>query len=360
MTVETENFVKSYVKETIELKMHQNVPNKSKGVLGHFKNVMIDDSTTIHLPDTLVNDYPGNVSMGEKKAVAKIHAMYNLTKNNFSFLHMHSFSNNDQSLSDKVIPYLQKGDLCIRDLGFSILDVMSEFIKRGIYFISRKTYKTQVFNSVTGKEIDILKELNKNGYIDKEVIIGKSHQINARLVVTPVSLAQAQERKRRAKNDRDKRLNHSEKYYKLLGYNIFITNIPAEKCSSKAVQQLYKLRWRIEIIFKSWKSCFSIEKIIHSQCCNVVRVNCTIYLMLLYIYLFHVVWLHNCEKDKQNIKAKSELSILKMATFFRTHFTEILTVKSDKSLISQIRKHCNYGKRKDRVNALEFEYKLAA
>jgi hypothetical protein len=56
-----------------------------KGVLKYFNNVMIDDSTTLHLPDELAKEFPGNVSRGIKKAQAKIHAMYNVTENNFPF-----------------------------------------------------------------------------------------------------------------------------------------------------------------------------------------------------------------------------------------------------------------------------------
>lgn len=76
---------------------------------------MIEDSTTIHLPDSLAEVFPGNVSRGKKKSLAKIHALYNLTQSNFSFLHIHDFSKNDQSLSRDSLPYLQTGDLCIRD-----------------------------------------------------------------------------------------------------------------------------------------------------------------------------------------------------------------------------------------------------
>lgn len=109
-----------------------------KGVLKQFNNIQIDDSTTLSLPDALVEEFPGNTSRGVPKAQAKIHAMYNLSENNFSFLNVHSFSNNDQSLSADVLPHLQKGDLCLRDMGFTVLDVVSKLIDKGVYFIARK------------------------------------------------------------------------------------------------------------------------------------------------------------------------------------------------------------------------------
>jgi hypothetical protein len=360
MTPKTESFLKTVVEKMVSQKMQTLKLQKMKGVLKHFKHVQIDDSTTLHLSDELKDVFPGNVSRGEKKAQAKIHAMYNLTKNNFTFFHLHSFSNNDQSLSGDVLPFLKKGDLCIRDLGFAVLEVMSKFIQGEIYFISRKKYNIQVFDITTKQEINILKRLRKNGYIDEEVLVGKKHQIQTRLVVLPIPEQQVQERKRKALKDRDYRVNHSANYYKLLGYNIFITNVPEDKSTSEEILQLYKLRWRIEIIFKSWKSCFSLEKLIHQQCKNEIRVKCIIYLMLIYIYLFHVIWLHYCENETKKNQSELALSLLKMANFFNQHFIEILNSKSQQEINRQILTHCTYDKRKDRENAMQFQHKLAA
>jgi hypothetical protein len=353
---QTEELIKEVVEKTMSEKMQQLPTKKIRGVLKHFKQVKIDDSTTLHLPDELAAVFPGNVSRGQKKAQAKIHAMFNLSANIFSFFHLHSFSNNDQSLSANVLPYLQKGDLCIRDLGFAVTDVMSKFIAEGIYFISRKKFNHKVFSLETGAAINVLRLVKKKGFIDQEVIIGKEQPLQVRLIVVPVPKPQAAERKRKARTDRDKRLNHSLEYYQLLDYNIYITNISTKQCNAENIFELYKLRWRIETIFKSWKSCFSLEKLIHRQCKNEIRVKCIIYLMLLYIYLFHVVWW----PEMENKLSEKTLSILKLANFFGQHFTEILSGNLNKSIIEQLKVHCQYDKRNDRVNAIQFQCKLAA
>lgn len=360
MQPQTEKFVKQVVEETISKQVCLKPGQKSNGMLRHFGNVMIDDSTTLSLPDALVGTFPGNVSKGVQKAQAKIHAMYNMTENNFVFLNVHSFSNNDQGLSPNVIPYLKEGDLCLRDLGFTILETISEFVDKGIYFIARKSYTANVYDSNTQKELNLLKELRKNNFIDKQVLIGKKKKIKLRLIALAVPDEQAAMRRRKAKADRDRRLNHSPDYYELLGYSIYITNISPIQCNAEEIFQLYKLRWRIEIIFKSWKSCFSIEKIIHHQCTNAIRVKCIIYLMLLYIYLFHVVWWKYCENKLKTGSKQVELSILKLANFFKNHFTQIITRKSDRQIIKQILTHCSYDKRNDRINSKQFYLKLAA
>lgn len=360
MNPQTENFIKKMVEQQLSEKIKPLPTKKVKGVLKFFKNVMIDDSTTLHLPDELATMFPGNVSRGEKKSQAKIHAMYNLTENNFPFLHIHSFSDNDQSLSAAVLPYLKKGDLCMRDLGFLVLGTVEQMIEREVYFISRKSYQTKIYDIGTGSEINLMKVLRKKNFFDKEVLIGKEQQLKVRLVAIPIPEAQAGERRRKAQTNRDKRLNHSKEYYELLGYSIYITNISPQQCNAENIFQLYKLRWSIEIIFKSWKSCFSLEKLIHRQCKNVIRVKCTIYLMLLYIYLFHVIWWPHCEKEMKGTFSQTTLSILKMADFFRKHFTQLIAQPSDRNVIKQLKIHCAYDKRNDRGNAKQFQFKLAA
>ena len=360
MKPETELFVKRAVEEIISKQTPVAQTRKIKGILKHFNEVKIDDSTTINLPTALAKEFPGNVSRGEKKAQAKIHAMYNLKQNNFSFCKVHSFANNDQSLSAQVLPYLNKGDLSIRDLGFTVLEVVSKFNDNGIYFIARKGYSSKVFDAKAGHEIDLLKILRKKKFIDMEVLVSAKHQVKVRLIALPIPPEQAEQRRRKARTDRDARLNHSQEYYELLGYSIYITNISPKQCNAEEIFLLYKLRWRIEIIFKSWKSCFSLEKIIHHQCTNAIRVNCIIYLMLLYIFLFYVVWWNQCESEIEMESLNENISILKLARFFNNQFIILITSTPNKEIMEQIKTHCTYHKRKDRVNTKQFQFNLAA
>ena len=181
-----------------------------------------------------------------------------------------------------------------------------------------------------------------------------------RLVILPFSPEQANERRRKAKLDRDKRLNHSKEYYELLGYAIFITNILQSKCSLKEIQKLYGLRWQIEIIFKSWKSCFSFEKLIPTKCKNTDRIYSMINLLLLYILLFHVVWFNAYRSKLKNQEEHLILSLLKMAKFFMQHFSLILFIGSYKKIIKQIKSQCCYDSRNDRKNTMQIYGKLVA
>jgi len=360
MNEETSAMMRMLLEEKLTESINQTKLKENKKVMSKFRYINLEDSTTLKLPDELSKEFPGNVSRGKKKSQAKVHALYNFTKNNFSFLDTHSFADNDQSLSPKVLPYVSKGDLLLRDMGFLVLDVLEELLLKEVYVISRKNAQTKVYDVQDEQEINLAKELRKKHFFDEMVLVGKTKKIEMRLVILPLPLAQAKERRRKAKQDRDRRLNHNKEYYELLGYAIYITNIPQSKCSAIEIQKLYGLRWQIEIIFKSWKSCFSFEKLIPLKCKNPERIYSMINLLLLYILLFQVVWINVYRSRSKNNENHLRLSLLKMAKFFMQHFSLILTLESDKIIIKQIKSQCCYDSRKDRLNTMEKYEKLVA
>lgn len=360
MNQETSSMIKILLTEKLTDSINQTKQKENEKILSKFSRIMLEDSTTLNLPDNLSKEFKGNVCRGKKKSQAKIHALYNFTDNIFSFLDTHSFTDNDQSLSPKVLDYLNKNDLLLRDMGFLVLDVVRKLLNKGVNIISRKNAQIKVYDVQTGLEIKLAKELRKNHIYDKSVLVGNKKRIKMRLIILPFPPAQAQERRRKAKMDRDKRLNHSKEYYELLGYAMFITNISQSKCSAKEIQKLYGLRWQIEIIFKSWKSCFSFEKLIPTNCKNPERIYSMINLLLLYILLFHVVWVNAYRSKVINNEEHLNLSLLKMAKFFIQHFSLILFLCSDKKIIKQIKSQCCYDSRNDRQNTMQIYGKLVA
>jgi hypothetical protein len=73
------------------------------------------------------------------------------------------------------------------------------------------------------------------------VHIGVEKKEWVRLVMIPVPPKQRAERVRKAKEDRDKRLNHSKQYDQWIGYGIYIISVTKEVWSSKQVLQGYRV-----------------------------------------------------------------------------------------------------------------------
>ena len=348
MNPKTESFVKSIFQELFkrEIQTDSSKRNFSK----RFRNVYCEDSTHINLPEELSSYFPGNVSRGRQKAVAKIHTLYNLTSDRFSMLNIHSFTKNDQSLASSSLQYLKQGDLLLRDLGFLVLSCLKTLNDNGVFFISRKTFSICIYEE-NGNKLNLLKELKKKGRIDREVLVGNNRQ-KMRLIVLSVPPDHAAERRRKAKKDRDRRLNHSKEYYKLLGYTVLLTNVSKEQCAAADILKFYGLRWKIEMIFKSWKSVFSFQKAMPSKCKNIYRIHTMIYLLLIYVLMF--------QRLVREFSARQIINIspLKLAAFLKQHFEFILL--SDQFNEELVEKMSLHEVRKDRETMAQKRYALAA
>lgn len=342
-----------FVKELLQERLGKSYQyEKTHELFSFFKKVFLHDSTTLSLADNLVKSYPGNCSNGKQTALARIQAIYDFKQKCFSCFKLTAYTNNDQSASGLILEYLKKGDLVVRDLGFFVLDVFSEIIKKEAYFLSRSRFGVNLHSVNSEIKINISDILKKKKNIDMDVLIGEKQRLKIRLVVRKLPEHIGAERRRKARKDRDKRLNHSKAYYQLLGYGIFITNVEKELWTAKDVENAYGVRWQIEIIFKSWKSHFNIQKIIHKQCRKKIRVECIIYLMLLFITLFQTR-LYNYFKKRIRKKFQKDVSLLKLAKFIANHIDQIIELTKLSEIEKQIYKHCCFETRNDRVNAAQ-------
>ena len=255
----------------------------------HFINVWIQDSTCIHLPQALIKKFSGGVANGKQNATAKLNVILNAVTGLCPLMEWGSFTDSEQSLCSNMERIAKGGDLVIRDLGYFVLNEFTKMTEDGIFFLSRWKYKVILYNTQTKKEIDLLKLLRGKSYIDTHVLCGRKEQAKVRLVAIKLSSAQASERIRKAKKDGKKKTNHSEEFYGLLNYVIFITNVDETKWTYKKVAMAYRVRWNIEILFKSWKSGLDIESMIPETQIHTARVESILYLLLLYISWFQLL-----------------------------------------------------------------------
>ena len=325
---------------------------KAKPVYQHlsvtFKRIFLQDSTTIQLHSNLADHFPGNKNKtGKKIAVLKIQAIYDLLSESFFKFNLSAFTRNDQRASSDILSVLKDGDLVIRDLGYFVLSNLNLIKENGACFISRLRYGISIFQSDAITPIDLLNELKKNNNLDLNVCIGAKERLPVRLVAIPVPQKVASERRRRAKTDRDRRLNPGKKHLALLSWNIFVLNIDCDVLKPEQVAELYNCRWRIETIFKSWKSHFSITNVPNA---SVIRVKSYIYAMLIFITIFQSYIF--VDLYKQILKDQvNQLSLLKVTRFFKEQtWAIILYAQNFQQVKDQIFYHCRYESRLKRVN----------
>lgn len=338
----------SFAKELLQAALlKQGTKCFTAALFASFGKVVLQDSTTLHLPQVLAPIFPGNHSRGEQKAVARIQSIIDIKAMKFIDFELGSFTQNDQSASGRIGAFAKKGDLVIRDLGYFALGTFEQLIKAGVYFLSRLRYGVSLYDKKGC--ILSLKDLLKQGKpVDKWVLMGAEKRVEVRLIMLPLPAAQVSEKIRRAKQDRDKRLNHSREYYHWLGYSVYITTADHNIWTAKDVAKAYRVRWQIETIFKSWKTGFHLQELLHEGYGNEHRVKVSIYLMLLLICLFmNKIYVHyRYTLQKQNNK---KISLLKLTTFTAHHIMEIFLLPPIR-LKELIIRYCCYDCRHDRIN----------
>lgn len=317
------------------------------GVFDFFHRVLLQDSSNLALPPKLSAYFPGAKNQsGKTSASVKLQTIYNSLTETFVWFQITPYACNDQCASPSILDIIQEGDLAIRDLGYSCLRVFRTIGEKKAFYLSRYSHKIALFLP-SGKRFDLLGHLKKYRTLDEALLAGSEERLPVRVVAIPVPEHVAGERRRKLIHSRDRRLNPNQTHLALLGWEIFLTNVPQNIWDAKTVCRIYGVRWRIEIIFKSWKSHFKIHAFDHP---TPMQVELLIYARLIYITLFQTCFFSQLAAFVYNMTGQ-HLSVLKAADFFSQRFLLALLTGADYLLIiQQILKHCTYEKRNKRAN----------
>lgn len=353
----TLSFVEAVLSRTMELRMKhsgakQGVREENNALLSHFGNVLLCDSTCSKLPSNLAEYFPSSHSHGEAAATLRVQTIYSYRYEQFECFKIGSFRNNDQSESSLILDVARVGDLVLRDLGYFVLENFRKLSNRGIFFISKFRPSTNLYDARTGEKIDLLVQLNHKKRLDLPVLIGATEKIPVRLVAEKLPEEVARKKRQKARDDRNKKTNHSEEYYELLGWVVFITNVGEQILTPQQVAQVYRIRWFIEIVFKAWKSHFNFTKMFEKQKMNYWRAHITIALILIRIAYWSMEvfrYIKNGVAEKTN----RPMSILKYFTVLNLLSDQITTIRHLNELdplIPQFVVHATYEQRKKRQN----------
>lgn len=319
----------------------------ARGLFAPFRRVLLHDSSAIPLPDRYAKEFPGSANQHKAFSQAKIQVVCDLLQNRVEHVSLSGFTRNDQCAAPDILTLLRPGDLIIRDLGYFVLSVFAAIIERKAFFLSRYFYGVKVIDPRTQCAIPLAKELKKRGFFDRKVWIGEDARVPVRLVAVPVPDAVANMRRRKLRRNRDQNLNPGKEHLYLLGWNIFVTNVGSETWPAKQLPILYRLRWRIETLFKAWKSHLALTEL-SSQCLSMIHLSIMtklIFCAFVYRTCHHLEIGRDAPRRHVSIlrvaKLLSALSICIEAAFVRLTPQRLLTQLIDS--------HAFYESRTDRA-----------
>jgi hypothetical protein len=292
-----------------------NLQRSCKGILARFPNVYLVDSTACSLNPGAAKSFKGTGGHSSK-AGYKLHTTLNAATNSLHSIAITPSSVPDQGRADDILEYLQKGDLVLRDLGYYSLRCFTGIEERGAYFLSRLHALAKVYtfegNSIELVELGklISKKMGCGKYCELFLAVGKKEQLPVRLFAYRVPEAVYAERMRRLKRNAQKHGRTPSEAQKVLQrYTVLITNIPPSLLAIEEACTMYKLRWEIELVFKTFKSGFKIHHIPYK---SGNRVQCVILSKLIAIVATARLFSLLCARS---IEQERELSFYKFANW---------------------------------------------
>jgi hypothetical protein len=238
--------------------------------LKKFNHIRVADSTKFDVPKEFKEILSGFNGKPSSAAGISIQYEFDLKSGGVLSLDIDGATSSDSVYAAKAMDCISKGDLVIRDLGYYSKKNLIDIEGREAFFISRLNAKTKIYTQGKNEELieisfrGLYQEMVQQNVERKELLvyIGKDKKLQSRLMVQIVP-----------DEVYSKRVVKLNKYNKANGhqtsqdikdryrFNLFVTNIAPEDIDLDQIYLLYKLRWQIELIFKTWKSDFKLASL---------------------------------------------------------------------------------------------------
>ena len=346
------NFLEMVLEMALSEKYLEYLPESMKKD-GCFKRIIVQDSTIVKLPSALFDEFSGSSNANTTVCNARIQGVYDLINKSFIKFSIDKYSKNDLTAASELD--VLTNDLVLRDRGYLKSDEIKRIMYLNASYIYRHITGTVYRNPETDEIIELEKVLSKTRVIDMDVCLNDKERTPVRIVANPVSEEIANTRRMRVKK-RMNGHNPSANLLFLMGWTIFIINLPRNKFSFKTILALYGLRWRIENIFKTWKSNMSFG-IIHNV--SAIQLRATLMARLITIVVIMRGIYRRCNWIiAQN--SKRSLSLAKLMRYIQVRkerLVEILVglVRDSKQAVLPLIRYCSYDMRRKRFNYVQQE-----
>lgn len=258
-------------------------------VLKRFSSVRLIDSSTVSLPDSLAELWPGCGDSHGPTAALKIQVDLNFTSGALEAIWLQAGREHDQCERVQQLAWTS-GSLRIADLGYFKLDMLEKYAAQEGFWLTRLKTGTRIYD-VDGQEVVLQDWLNAQtqDQVERVVLLGQTHRVRCRLLAARVPDAVAEQRRRKLKRAAQvKGQTLSAARLALASWTLLVTNVPCHLLTLAEALILYRVRWQIELLFKLWKSVGMLD-VSRSQ--NPWRILCEVYAKLLALIIQHWVLL---------------------------------------------------------------------
>ncbi len=265
------------------------LPLMGQTKLHQYLAVKAIDCTEIVLNPVLKGDFKGSGGEKNGESCLKILTVTNLR--NFIFNHLSISDRNtpDPVLGKKLVNEFLTNEMYLLDKGFFSMEMLEKIEEKGAYYITPLHGGCNIYASESDTQpislaLHINKSFKKHGYFDQTLFLSNLKR-KVRVVAYVIGEKSIQKKlKTYLKNCRKYRRPPTEEILARLSLMILITNDLS--ISPEIIACLYRLRWQIELIFKSWKSQMQID---HCLGTNPNRIRVLVYSHLIAATLYSLI-----------------------------------------------------------------------
>lgn len=279
-------------------------------LLDRFATVVLEDSSSVRLPDALREVFAGcgGSHAGKRTSSAfKVFVRLDMLRGQ-----LHCSRLLDGRHADSKTPFKQvenaPGTLHVRDRGFVDLvrwqqeaehgEYMLSYYKAGMHLLSQEGHVIQIgdwLSSLVGSTAQ------------REVLGGAEARVPMRLLVERLP---DEVRKQRVAHLQAEAQKHgrciSEQNMQLAGWTLILTTAGPELLSLSQALVLLRLRWQLELLFKLWKQHGQLDC---WRSANTERIQCEIYAKLIGLLLQHWLLIVGCWQDPHRSVLKAAKAV---------------------------------------------------
>ena len=329
-TPECAQFLHAVLEEmsSVVVQAAHDVPIK---LLRRFRAVILEDSSSISLPDELAEIWQGcGGNQAHTAAAVKLHVRWELKRGQVQGPELTAGRTSDHAspFNDEAV---EAGSLSIKDLGYFSLRQMAERRRAGGYTLARLRAGTALFTPTgTRLRLDEVVLPQCVGHLKQlHVQVGASERLPMRLLLLRVPKTVAARRREDLLVDAQRRGQPiSEETWRLADWTILITDVPAKRLRFEEALVLLRERWQMELLYKLWKQHGQVDE---WRTSNPWRVLCELYAKLIGALLQHWLIVLFAWHDPQR-------SLVKLAQVVRdTGWTLMEALAGHRSLRSALR-----------------------
>jgi len=272
-----------------------------------FSKILIIDSSSWNISPFLKDVFPGSGGSASP-ASSKIQLTYEYKTGSINSIDIEKGISNDQAYAKNLPVKIGENFLVLFDLGYWSVDLLMKIQEKKAFYVARlKTDVNLWLKDDDGFFKIILEKILGNQSIhaiEFDAYLKKKHKTRIITFRVPEEIAKIrQEKLKKIAKKKGKDREVSEKSLALCHWSIFVTNCNEKLLSGKMIRSVYRIRWTIELIFKTWKSILKIDEC--NAIANVNRFKCELYgkliLAVLVTNIYQITNYNLWENEKKEI-----------------------------------------------------------